>query len=367
MIFNDISKLITIIQLLRYNCLFLRKNFELIQIKPNAQIYIFCPSNYATGGPEALHQLGKRLIELGHSVFMYYFYHQGEHPVHQSYIKYNVPFVNEIENQKGNFLILPETFLEPIFDKNYSAIKKIVWWLSVTNYEIVLDNAKEAVKHKKFYSLKSRLFPNKYKTLPTITKLKLKGVLNLAHSHFSLDFLTRNEMDIIGKISDYMSDSFYERIDSSTLKEDILLYNPKKNGEYLDSIMSKSQHLNWKPLVNMSPDEVAIWMNKSKLYVDFGYHPGQERMPREAILMKCCVVTGSKGSAAYQDDVPVPTGFKFDDSKDSAEKVIRRLEQTLANFDEDTKLFKDYRIRIIAEKANFNKAVKLVFGGSEKN
>ncbi|WP_010603419.1 hypothetical protein [Pedobacter agri] len=131
--------------------------------------------------------------------------------------------------------------------------------------------------------------------------------------------------------------------------------------------MSKSQHLNWKPLVNMSPDEVAIWMNKSKLYVDFGYHPGQERMPREAILMKCCVVTGSKGSAAYQDDVPVPTGFKFDDSKDSAEKVIRRLEQTLANFDEDTKLFKDYRIRIIAEKANFNKAVKLVFGGSENN
>ena len=334
----------------------------MIHIKPNSYIYIYCPSNYATGGPEALHQLGSRLRELGYQVFMYYFYHEDGNPVHASYVKYNVPFVDKIDNHRNNFLILPETFLDPVFEEKFSATKKIVWWLSVTNYQIVLDSAKNAVKHKNFYPLKSFLFPKKYKPLATINALKRKGVLNLAHSYFSLDFLEKNKMEIIGKISDYMSESFYQMVNKTTFKEDILLYNPKKNGAYLDLIKDKSSHLHWKALTDMLPDEVAHWMNKSKLYIDFGYHPGQERMPREAILMRCCVITGSKGSAAYHNDVPLPDGFKFDENKDQPEKVIHQIETTLKNFDTDIKLFDNYRKIIIAEKENFDTAVQHVFG-----
>lgn len=332
-----------------------------MQIQSNSIIYIFCPANFATGGPEALHQLGNRLMSLGFQVYMHYFYFNGGNPVHESYKKYNLPYTKEVLNNKENYIITPETYLEPIFNLKYKSIKKIIWWLSVTNYNITLGYAQNEVKHKKFYTLKSYFNPNKYKPIPTISALKRKMVLCLAHSYFSVDFLTNNRLNVIGKISDYMSDSFYQRVNSNTAKEDIILYNPKKNGEYLEKVKKLCLDLNWKPLVNMTPDEVAIWMNKSKLYVDFGYHPGQERMPREAILMNCCVITGSEGSAAYFDDVPLPEGYKFDENKDLPKSVVTQIKLALDNFEKEIKLFEDYKKTIISEKENFDNAVEIVF------
>ncbi|WP_293742751.1 hypothetical protein [uncultured Pedobacter sp.] len=332
-----------------------------MQVNSNSIFYIFCPANFATGGPEALHQLGHRLNSLGFNVFMHYILKTDQDPVHPNYLKYNLPYTDEIVNSKKNIIILPETYLAPIFKAKYNAIKKIVWWLSVTNYQITFNQEKEKVKHKKFYGIKSYLNPKKYAPLPTISALKRKRVLNLAHSHFSMDFLKANKLEIIGKISDYMSDSFYEKIANHIKKENFVLYNPKKNGEYLERVKALCPNLSWKALINMSPDEVAHWMNRSKLYVDFGYHPGQERMPREAILMSCCVITGSQGSAAFQDDVPLPEGFKFDETKDSPEAVVKRILLCLDNFEANIRLFASYRTKIMDEKENFYSAVKNLF------
>lgn len=332
-----------------------------MQVNSDSIFYIFCPANFATGGPEALHQLGHRLNSLGFNVFMHYIFKTDQNPVHPNYLKYNLPYTDEIINNRNNLIILPETYLVPIFTSEYDVMKKIVWWLSVTNYNITLDKEKEKVKHKKFYHVKSYLNPKKYTPLPTISALRRKKILNLAHSHFSMDFLKTNKLEIIGKISDYMSDSFYEKITNHVKKEDFVLYNPKKNGEYLERVKALSPNLQWKALMNMSPDEVAYWMNKSKLYVDFGYHPGQERMPREAILMSCCVITGSQGSAAFQDDVPLPEGFKFDETKDSPEAVVNQILLCLNNFEANIRLFSSYREKIMDEKENFNDTVKNVF------
>jgi len=337
-----------------------------MQLKSNSIFYIFCPANFATGGPEALHQLGYRLKALGHQVYMHYFYNKGEYPVHESYQKYNLPHTNDVLNRNENFIVTPETYLDPIFDYKYVNVKKIIWWLSVTNYIITLGYTKEEVRHKRFYAIKSFLNPKKYKTIPTIAALKRKNVLSLAHSYFSVDFLIRNKMVVIGKISDYMSEAFYQKVNALTIKEDVILYNPKKNGEYLDQVKALSSELNWKALIDMSPEEVALWMNKSKLYVDFGYHPGQERMPREAILMGCCVITGSRGSAGYYQDVPLPEGFKFDETIDLPKKVVSQIKITLDQFEDKIKHFENYRKTIIAERKNFDTAVEKVFGRVEK-
>ena len=39
---------------------------------PYRTIYIVCPANVRTGGPEASHQLGRALIDLGHDARMVY-------------------------------------------------------------------------------------------------------------------------------------------------------------------------------------------------------------------------------------------------------------------------------------------------------
>jgi hypothetical protein len=33
----------------------------------------------------------------------------------------------------------------------------------------------------------------------------------------------------------------------------------------------------------MTLQEIAGWMKKAKVYIDFGFHPGREKMPREAV------------------------------------------------------------------------------------
>jgi hypothetical protein len=111
----------------------------------------------------------------------------------------------------------------------------------------------------------------------------------------------------------------------------------------------------------MTPTEVSNWMKRSKLYIDFGYHPGQERMPREAVLMGCCVITGKQGSAAFDEDVPLPKGYKFDENNATPEQITEAILKCLNHFDEESKLFENYRLRITGEKDNFKNDVSKVF------
>ena len=53
--------------------------------------------------------------------------------------------------------------------------------------------------------------------------------------------------------------------------------------------MIKLSGFNTKQIINI--------YNKTKVYLDFGYHPGKDRMPREAALFNNCIITNKKGSA----------------------------------------------------------------------
>ncbi len=79
-----------------------------IVCKADCKIYIFCPSGYASGGPEALHQLGHQLNLLGFNAYMYYFLDPaGNDVIHENYKKYNVPQATVIENKPEHLMILP--------------------------------------------------------------------------------------------------------------------------------------------------------------------------------------------------------------------------------------------------------------------
>ena len=108
-------------------------------------------------------------------------------------------------------------------------------------------------------------------------------------------------------------------------------------------------------------------MNKSKLYIDFGYHPGQERMPREAILTNCCVITGSQGSAKYDEDVPLPEGYKFDELSAEPADVVKQIRLCLTNYDTEILKFKNYQKVLHKEQETFENAVANTFIQQQKN
>jgi len=323
----------------------------------NCKIYVFCPGGYATGGPEALHQLAHHLNKLGFDACMYYYSTpKGEAPVHKNYLKYQVPVSNKPENSRAHLMIVPESFLYPIFNKKFSKIRKVIWWLSVDYYFIELNKHLERLKKKKFYRIKNAL--GLFKTA-TFERLKKMEIAHIGHSYYSVVQLRENGIEPIGKIADYMNDVFFD--EHGAEKENVIIYNPAKNDRFLSEIISQTPNLIWKPLINMSPAVVAGWMARAKLYIDFGYHPGKERMPRESCIMRCCMIIGKSGSAAYAEDMPIPEKYRFEKDNHQIPAIIACINDCLLKYNERIGDFKPYRDVVCREKEKFIEDIKEVF------
>ena len=102
-------------------------------------------------------------------------------------------------------------------------------------------------------------------------------------------------------------------------------------------------------------------MRKAKLYIDFGYHPGKERMPREACLLDCCLIIGKDGSAKYKEDMPIKDEYHFDKNEKLYPKIIAKVIDCIKNYPINILNFRPYKEVLLKEKIDFKKAVKKVF------
>ena len=86
--------------------------------------------------------------------------------------------------------------------------------------------------------------------------------------------------------------------------------------------------LDWVPIENMTPREVGELLASAKVYVDFGEHPGRDRIPREAALAGCVVITGTRGSAGNGIDIPIPSEYVIgEDSPDAVNRIVAAIER----------------------------------------
>jgi hypothetical protein len=111
----------------------------------------------------------------------------------------------------------------------------------------------------------------------------------------------------------------------------------------------------------MTPEEVANLLLKAKVYIDFGHHPGKDRIPREAAISNCCVIVGKKGSARFQEDVPIKDEFKFEPKKRNIPNIIDKIRHLLDNYEREIKKFEDYKEFILNEEEKFEEDIKRIF------
>ena len=147
---------------------------------------------------------------------------------------------------------------------------------------------------------------------------------------------------------------------SMAKRENIVCYNPKKGLEITKRIIAALPDITWIPLIGMNRRELISTIRKAKIYIDFGNHPGKDRLPRECAMNGCCIITGRRGSAGYFEDVPIPIRYKipYDTSPTAIAEVIR---ETLRNYDRCMKDFDYYRRRIASEKHEFEQQVCDIF------
>lgn len=285
-----------------------------------------------TGGPENIHQVCRLLSDLGYDASILYPDKDLKHTA--KFECYNNKIVENPIFDDETLLVFPE-FLAASRFKNFKC-KKALFWLS-------LDNS------------------------PDIKQLRLKEYLeqfgvnyNLVQCQYAYDYLKSYDIENVFMISDYVNDKYFEARAMKERKPQIL-YNPKKGKIFTQKIVHLNQDLTFIPIENMNVDQVIDLMDESMVYIDFGEHPGKDRIPREAAMRSLVVVTGRDGAAVNDVDVNIPWKYKIDRNISQLGKVKELLHSCIENYSAIVNDFNSYREKIMNEKAVFRRNVEKAF------
>ena len=311
--------------------------------KNNIEFYIFAPAGVTSGGPELAHQLCHTINSLTkYDAYMCYVdtsnrYHENSFPVdidspaaYQEYETTHALSKEEIDKEE-NVVVVPEGLTYSF--RGISKAKKVLWWMSVDNYLVSTrgENLQELRDTVQLHLLQS-YYAKKYveQEFFSAKALFLTDYINLLHGQFMLPGMYRR---------------------------DVVLYNPKKGREYIEVMQKEIPEVQWKAISNMNLEQVIVAMQSSKAYVDFGNHPGKDRIPREAAANGCCIITNKQGSAAFTEDVPIPEQYKFTAPLAEVERLRELLLDICGNYSEHFSDFEEYRNWIKGEKVRFDEEV----------
>ncbi len=324
-----------------------QKQTELpFQMFTDSTIYILAPAGTASGGQEALHQLAYYLISEGFTAQMAY-YGSGETRVHPRYVQYSIPCctISEIIDSKQNILISPESVTH--FLSHFLHIRKAIWWLSVGFYRSSIRDLNWLRLLTDFLQGKTERLKEKLPRRNRVYRFDNDSVLNFTASHYAYDFVQKR-----GGTPSFLIEplgiEFIQRVINSepadlsgSNRKNQILYNPVKKSTAMTKLMKKFPHHVYIPLTGLTAEQLTNLMNESKLYVDFGKFPGPERLPKEAAVCGCCILTGTRGASAFHGDVPIPQQCKLATS--SIKNINNRISEMLDTYSTSIDLFQEYR------------------------
>ena len=329
----------------------------MLKIDNKSLVYVACPGNYKTGGTELPHQLVFLLNQLGVKAFITYFGNETDLRIHPEFCKYVSTFkrLNEVEDIKNNVLILPE--IHPEFANKYNNIQVAIWWMSVDNY-FKNDSVWNAAR---YYGPQNAMWLLLHGYAHLYSKKINKKYLHLYQSEYAHQFLKKNGITNTAQLSDYLNSEYIDAKPDFSKRKNIVLYNPSKGYNFTRRIINSAPDIKWTPIKGMTTKQVFDLMNSAKVYIDFGNHPGKDRMPREAAMCGCCIITGNRGSAAYFEDVAIETEFKYRNKNEDIPIIVDKIRDCLNNYDIKIVQFKSYRDKIRKEKDVFERDVRSIF------
>ena len=109
-------------------------------------------------------------------------------------------------------------------------------------------------------------------------------------------------------------------------------------------------------LSGLSPHEAAELLRSSTIYIDFGHHPGRDRIPREASSAGCAVLSTQLGAARFTEDMPLPDWSFFSDVDELRHKIAQIHSGDL----DAVALQRDYRQWVSKNREVFEEEVRLL-------
>lgn len=339
------------------------------------EIFIITNSKLDTGGAESLHQLASKLKENGEMASIVYCDKNSIVP--EKFAIYDFDLSQNVIDIDENIVIVPEIYSN--FFHEIKHAKKIIWWLSFDYY--LSESADEISKNLlKKYQLPSKLYKmvklfgnitNGYGKYPKFSfyepiNLSSPDIVHYYNSEYvRLNLEKRNLPNVDNNyLCGPIADIFFEN--HSYDKEDIILYNPAKGKEKTEFLINQAKingfnNFKFIPLENLKRPEIIQKMRNAKIYIDFGEFPGPERIPREAVLSHCLIVTSKEGAANNEKDVPISPKFKFKDVRSDYLEILNLLEDMIFNYDLYDKYFDKYRRAVTKQKTIFNNVNRSYF------
>lgn len=351
----------------------------MFKISNKTKVYVACPYGAVSGGPESLHQLVFELNNINIDAYIYYYDSNGPLYIPSKYEKYTNKIAYNIDDDSSNLIIIPEIATELLY--KYRNIKKCIWWLSLDFYfktmpgeraknNKIVNKIKSENARKILYPIFNIIFKikdKKFKTFNFFTDKKIHSYIHLYNCEYVKDFLISKGVKqsnihyLCGPISkDYISNS--EIIKS---KYNIVAYNPAKERDFykkfIDYVYTKRTDILFFPIQNMNQKQVKTLLTKSKVYMDFGFFPGPERIPREAVVSYCNILTSNRGSARNNKDVLVPVKYKYDIDKDDINEIYNGLIELIDNYEENLQLYDLYREKVLNQMERFSEDIRYIF------
>lgn len=320
------------------------------------KVLILCPGNVVTGGPEALHHLAHLLCNMGIDARMVYTPMGQRFEVPEPYKDFGVQ-VAEYEDAAGNLIVFPEIY--PIQALKVKYAKAAIWWLSLDNFleRRHVNKIRDKVRYWKGVVRGRRPFSG---------VAALKELIHFSQSHYSSEYLTGHGLEVV---------EFFEPINARFLRENLdpgnvgrideILFNPTKGKDITRKLMERFPDWKFTPLKGFNREELSQKFSTSKVYIDFGHHPGRDRLPREAAMHGCCVVTGLLGSARNPIDIPISDEYKLDtDQLNFEENFEGLISNIFEDFGAHHNRFNLYRMRIMSEPEVFKSQITKFFQSS---
>lgn len=287
---------------------------------------------FRTGGPESFHQYCDMVRRMGYDGYIYY--HDAPSP--NSPCLYIERYIHleralEMEDDARNVLFLPECESITKIREKWAHIRIVLCWLSFSYGKQLLG---ENAKH--------------------------KDTMHAFQSYFARDMVTKIiPYPIVGvDLYDYTHDDIILQGWNPNEKKDIIAYNPSK--DVITPRICKEMGVECLPIKDMKPLDVIRAFQKCKVYMDCGFHPGKDRMPREAAALGCVVITNQTGSAAYHEDLPIIQRCK------TASCAVLFVKHAFEHYKDSIFSQDAYRTSIFGEKAVLAKQMRALLNMLEQ-
>ncbi len=352
----------------------------------NGTIYILSPANIQSGGVDALHQLTYYLNCLNKKAILVY-KAQGNERKHIGVLDRYKPYINhfifedDIVDSPENIVVVTESYTKDRF--RYKKARVFIWWLGINKsltwtlwkkvfflgtLPLRILNNWSYYKKRTFAIVKFVLNKECYSF-----KNELPNVLHMCASYYAFDYVSKrscNEVYLcIEPISKLFLDVFSreKKIISKESRKNVILYNSARNyNSIIKKLAALDADLIFEPLQGLNQQQLIEKYRTSKLYIDFGAFPGAERIPKEAVLFGCAIITGKRGASGFYGDVPIPDEYKFGNPKEQIGEIVVKIRHILDNYENIYPDFDEYRQTVLNLEENFKKSLCAIFKNDKK-